>query len=164
MTVTPLRISGSFLSFYLVMLGSPAWSQETLPLHEKEDVLHAISTLSTCLKSQQAACVAKSISIRGVALGVDGPRSSANSLVNELSRDHSTQCLFWGIHCNPSDKCSISDAISTLDSGSVGKPHLYGNHWQVDAESKPTALCSAGMPFVFQLENGYWKLVAIPYT
>jgi len=131
---------------------------------EKQDVQHSISAFSRCLKTQKAHCVGQSISSRGVTLGVDGPRITGNSLVQKLPLDHATQCLFWGTHCGSSDKCSVSSALAGLDTSSIGKPRLYERRWQVDVESKPNERCRTGLPFVFELEDGYWKLVAIPYT
>jgi len=136
----------------------------SIAFHEKQDVQHSIEGFSKCLQSHDAHCVARSISIRGVTLGVDGPRITRDSLVQKLMVDRGMQCLFWGTHCGSSGKCSVSDAIANVGTISTGEPRVYGEHWQVDIETKPQRACSSGLPFVFQLENGYWKLVAIPYT
>jgi len=136
----------------------------SIPFEEKQDVQHSISALSQCLKTQQTHCVTQSISSRGVTLGVDGPRITGNSLAQKLRVDHATQCLFWGIHCDSSDKCSVSGALAGLNGSSIGDPRVYEKRWQVDVESKPTGTCRSGLPLVFELQDGYWKLAAIPYT
>jgi len=146
-------------------LASPeAFSQGEVQLDQHEDVQHAISAFSKCLKSLQPNCIAASISTTGVTLAVDGPLISRNSLVQKLHSDRATQCLFWGTHCTASKTCSISSALADTDPGDIGQPRLYEKHWQVDVQSRPRGTCSDGMPFVFQLEHGHWKLVAIPYT
>jgi len=134
----------------------------SVPLYEKEDLRHRIIKISKCLQSRKAGCVGESISVRGVILGVDGPRIMRNALVQKLSVDHDTQCLFWGAHCaNSSTKCSISSEIASLDTSSFGEPRAYGKSWQVDVEPPLHGGCS--FSFVFQLEDGYWKLRAISY-
>lgn len=135
-----------------------------VPVAAKEDLLHRISVFSSCLKSRQAGCVAQSISSQGITLGVDGPRVSADSLVRKLLVDHAMQCLFWGSHCASSMQCSVLKEIVKLDEHQIGPPRSYGKYWQIDAESKSSGQCTTGLPFVFQLEDGYWKLVALPYT
>jgi hypothetical protein len=52
----------------------PVFPQESF--HEKETVQAAIMALSKCLQSLRPGCVARSVSARGVTLGVDGPRIS----------------------------------------------------------------------------------------
>jgi len=136
----------------------------TVPSQEKEDVKGRISAFSRCLQSRKAGCIAESISSRGVTLGVDGPRITKDSLVRQLLRDHAMQCLFWANHCSSTTTCSVLNEITKLNGGRMGEPRLYGKHWQVDAESKPSGTCKTGLPFVFQLEDGYWRLVAIPYS
>ena len=136
----------------------------SIPLEEKQNVQHSISAFSQCLKTQKAHCVGQSISSRGVTLGVDGPRITGNSLVQKLTIDHAIQCLFGGTHCGSSDKCSVSGALAGLDTSSIGKPRVYEKRWQVDVESKPSGTCKSGLPLVFELQDGYWKLAAIPYT
>jgi hypothetical protein len=155
-----------FLVVLLSVCGS-AYCQSTRPLfQEREDVQHALAALSKCLSSQQVACVARLSSSSGVSLGIDGPRISRRSLVQKLSSDNSIRCFFWGSHCSSSGPpCSVYNALVTVERSDIGKPRLYGEHWQVDVHSKPQGTgCAQGLPFVFRLENGYWKLAAIPYT
>jgi hypothetical protein len=135
-----------------------------LPFQEKEDARHAISILANCVASYSPACIAKSISVRGVTLGVDGPRVSRAALVKKLQTDRPTQCLFWGTHCDASNGCSVLGAVSETDKLSIAKPRMYEKRWQLDVEPGAQGPCRGTMPFVFQLEDGYWKLVAIPYT
>lgn len=147
----------------LVLTFTCASSQTaSFPFHQKEDVQHRISVFSKCLQSQRAACVAQSISAQGVTLGVDGPRITRNSLVQGLLADHKLQCLFWGNNCPPSTQCSISSELAHLNTVRIGEPRVYGKHWQVDAEAKPHGSCSTS--FVFQLEGGSWRVIAISYT
>jgi len=158
------RMSRGLYVLCLLMGVFPIYSQESVPFRAKEDVQHAISRLLQCLRSQRASCVVESISIRGVTLGVDGPSITGKPLVHQLQNDHSTQCLFWGTHCASSNNCSLLSALNNLDTSSIGPPRAYQTHWQVDVESRPQGACGDGMPFVFQLEEGYWKLAAIPFT
>ena len=138
--------------------------EQKVPSQERDNVQHAISSLSACLRSRQTACVAESISSRGVTLGVDGPRSSKKSLVQQLFSDKSVQCLFWGTDCDSSVKCSVASAMANVEASDISKQRLYGRNWQVDVQPKPIGPCDRGLPFVFQLEEGHWKLLAIPYT
>jgi hypothetical protein len=164
------RLTNVFLKLVMILVSCVLALEYTsgqsgnVPFNEKQDVQHSISAFSQCLKTQKGHCIGQSISSRGVTLGVDGPRITRNSLVQKLTGDHATQCLFWGSHCGSSDKCSVSAALATLDTSSIGKPRLYEKRWQIDVESKPSGTCGTGLPFVFELEDGYWKLVAIPYT
>jgi len=155
---------GMILVFTFIAFRSVSGQAASIPLYEKQDLRHSIAALSKCLRSRSVACVARSISRQGITVGVDGPRVTSDSLVHKLKVDHAMQCLFWGTSCSSSNKCSVSDAIGNLDVGSPGKPRMYENHWQVDLESKPSEACSTGLPLVFQLEEGYWKLKAVPYT
>jgi hypothetical protein len=133
---------------------------------ERETLQQAVSVLSKCVLSKKAACIPRSVSNRGLTVGVDGPRLSKPSLVRQLSSNSKLQCLFWGSHCSPDSKrCTISDSVRGLTSADFGKPRMYDGRWQVDVErSTLVPGCGSAVPFVFQLEGGFWKLLAIPYT
>lgn len=157
--------------FVLALVGLAAmlsgWScaQDQPDFHEHIRLERAFSAFSNCLQSKRARCVVANVSVQGVVMGVDGPRLSKNALAKGLASDKGLQCFFWGTSCGP--KTSANCPILSLAAGSAqyGKAYVYKGKWQADVNTKVVSrICSAETSFIFQLEKGYWRLVAIPYT
>lgn len=151
------------LGLVLACIAPPAQSQ--VAIEQRATLDSSFASFLQCLETKEAACLISAISDRGIILGVDGPRVARRQLETELTSDPKVQCLFWGITCSRSlgtAKCSILSLAKR--SPQYGKPYLYRKSWQAEVRTKgPSETCPPAS-FIFQLEKGLWKLVAIPYT
>ena len=143
------RLRSAVVTGILIMLAGcylPAQSSKPA-FNEKITLQHAFLAFSDCIQSTKPECVTSGISSRGLFLGVDGPL-----LGNELH--------------TATSRCAISKlALSQPASRRYGKPHVYEGHWQAEVIVRNSASgCPQETSFIFRLEEGYWKLVAIPYT
>ncbi len=156
----------SVFSFVAViaMICGRADAQNKPEFYQRATLKEAFSSFSECLQSEQASCLPSSVSVEGLVVGVDGPRFSRDSLVTRLTSEPSLQCLFWGSSCKASkSECSVLSMI--MGSSQYGKPYVYKGHWQAEIRTKISGgICPSETSFIFQLEKGYWKVVAIPFT
>ena len=89
-------------------------------------------------------------------------------LNKKLTSDPALRCAFWGSECQgrASATCALSSVLqrSTL-STKYGKPCLFKSHWQIEVTLKGSLdECKQDFPLIFQLENGFRRIVALPYT
>jgi hypothetical protein len=131
---------------------------------QRQTVEQAFATFAGCVTHKDIKCIAEMTSDHGMTLGVDGPLIAKR----QLATDESTQCFFWGENCQrPQSKaCDLSSYIrNTNQSPRYSKPALYESRWQAEVRLR-TSLpgCSSEIPLILQLEDGFWRIVAIPYT
>lgn len=149
-----------------VMLSGWGCAQEEKPdFHERVRLESAFSSFSECLQSKRARCVASAVSVQGVVIGVDERRLSKNAVARGLATDTALQCLFWGTRCG--SKKSSECPIMSLATGSpqYGKAYFYRGNWQAEVRTKAVdGMCPFETAFIFQLEKGFWRVKAVPYS
>jgi hypothetical protein len=166
--------SGTAATLILLLAGgslvlNTANAQQTWQqgLEQRQTIQRAFVEFAGCVRSKSVGCVTNLTSNRGVYLGVDAPLISKQVFMRELSFGKKLRCLFWGMGCanRVLERCALSRVLngSTL-SIDYTRPALYKGDWQVETTVRdPSRQCAQDFSIIWNLEKGFWRIVAIPY-
>lgn len=160
--------------------------QEARPQDDSksEQLATAANKLVHAIKNRDDSTVLSMFSTRGIIMGVDGPRVPLSQLRQEFRKRRGAYCFFFDTACLRKEEqiqrqklglpltdvpvFSLADVFSRVGNLRV-KALLVGTeskagHVSVVWEGEPTEYFVGGFPeFLFQLDGGEWKLVAVPY-
>jgi hypothetical protein len=156
------------LSIVMLAAGICLVGQEAPTFDQRQSIGQTWIQFSQCLTRSDPGCLLALTSSDGVSVGVDEPRVSKQEFKNELRASASTQCFFWADRCGrkSSNPCSLSRYTqSTSPSPRYSKPNVHDGHWQIEVTVPHFSdLCEQDIPITFQLEDGFWRIVTIPFT
>ncbi len=152
-------------SFVLRILAAQQTGQQGL--EQRQTVQQAVSKFLRCVQSRNVDCIANLTSAHGLYLGVDGPLISRQVFKRKLNSERNLRCVFWGEGCGSRvlKACALVTILSrSTISIDYTRPALYKHDWQVEATLKnPARECTQVVPITWTLEDGYWRIGAIPY-